>query len=116
SIIKTCCIPAGYFLSGIIMLSRIYAVKYERSPTRLPALIRINGFDRAIGIRDAEVRAKNRPVAPGSLMEVPYGGRLVVVPSVTQQYADSVFPLLQVPGNIMGDIHGTTVKPCIYRI
>src|SRR5690606_30153504 len=94
SIIKTRLIPAGFFLSGIIMLGGIYAVKYQRPPARLPTLVRMDGLDRAVCVGDAEIRAKDGPVAPGSLVEVPYGGRLVVVPSVTRQYADSVFSLL----------------------
>jgi hypothetical protein len=49
-------------------------------------------------------------------MKEPYGGGLVIIPAVPQQYANGVFAALQCMGYIMCKVQGAPVESRIYGI
>ena len=98
------------------MFGGIDAVENHRTGRGLPVLASGNGFHGTITVGYPEVHAEPGPGTPRGLVEKPDGGRLVVIPSISQQHADDIAARLKMVRHVMRHVKVPAVEPGVHGI
>ena len=116
TVVKRSKFPAFRFQTGIVTVATINIIIGIGSASCFPRSIRRKGLLRSILIIDLQFTQQTRTITPTSLMEIPYGHRLFVIPSVTQDGSHGITPFLQERSNIVRHIEISLIKMRISRI
>ena len=115
-VVESRTVPSRLFEPGVVVFRGVDAVEGERAARSFPVEPGGHCLFAAVVVDDAQVEAEGRAVAPRGPLEVPDRTRLVVVPSVAEQYADGVRPLAQLPRDVVGDVEVAAVVARIERV
>lgn len=86
--------PSFLLQTCIVVLASIDTIKSDCTRRCPPTEIGGNSLHASIGVGNAQVQTESGTVAPRGTVEVPHCFGLMVIPAVTQKYANSVVTIL----------------------